>query len=177
MKVPPRAPTGLDRALTRIDRVLSIAVTSVLVCAFAVMLGLAALQLLLRGTFHYSISWGDIASRQMVIWVGFLGAFLATRGGKHFRIDVLTRLFPPRARGWVTAVSDLFAAAVCLFLVRAAMTFVTAGLDPNAILLLGIPQTAAAMIVPTGFALIALQLLLRTVEGAAGAVRGPRGSD
>ena len=50
-------------------------------------------------------------------------------------------------------------------------------LDPHAILLLGIPQTAAAMIVPAGFALIALQLLLRTVEGAAGAVRGPRGSD
>ena len=68
---------------------------------------------------------------------------------------------------------------MCLFLVKAGVTFVTTGLDPKAVLLLGIPQTAAALIVPAGFALIALQLLLRTIEGAAKAVRGipPQGTD
>jgi TRAP-type C4-dicarboxylate transport system permease small subunit len=179
MKASNPAPRILDRALKHLDGFLSIIVTSLLVCAFAVMLGLAVLQLLLRGTFHYSISWGDIAARQMVIWVGFLGAYLATRGGKHFRIDVLTRLFPPRARLWITAFSELFAAVVCLALVKAGATFVTRGLDPHAVLFLGIPQTAAALIVPVGFALIALQLLLRTIESVAKALRGipPQGSD
>jgi TRAP-type C4-dicarboxylate transport system permease small subunit len=184
MKRPDRTPampppTTFERALARLDRGLTIGVTSLLVCAFAIMLGLAVLQLLLRGTLHYSISWGDIAARQLVIWVGFLGAYLATRGGKHFRIDVLSRLFPPRARAWITALSDLFAAVVCLFLVKAGVTFVTTGLDPKAVLFLGIPQTAAALIVPAGFALIALQLLLRMIESAAKAVRGlpPQGTD
>jgi TRAP-type C4-dicarboxylate transport system permease small subunit len=172
MKTFGSAPTNLDRALKLLDRVLTIIVTSLLVIAFALMLGLAVLQLFLRGTFHYSISWGDIAARQMVIWVGFLGACLATRGGKHFRIDVLSRLFPPLVRLWITAFSELFAAVVCLFLVQAGATFVTAGLDPRAVLFLGIPQTAAALIVPVGFGLIALQLLLRAVESAARAVRG-----
>jgi TRAP-type C4-dicarboxylate transport system permease small subunit len=175
--IPPRQPTRLARTLARLDRGLAIGVTSLLICAFALMLGLAALQLLLRASLHSSIPWGDIAARQLVIWVGFLGAYLATRGGRHFHVDILTRLFPPGARAWVTVFSDLSAAAVCLFLVKAGATFVTTGLDPRAILFLGIPQTAAALIVPVGFALIALQFLLRTIGSAARAVRGPRGSD
>jgi TRAP-type C4-dicarboxylate transport system permease small subunit len=174
------APRGspLDKALERLERVLAIGAASLLVCAFALMLGLASLQLLLRAARLPSIPWGDIAARQLVIWVGFLGAYLATRGGRHFRIDVITRLFPPRARAWVTVVSDLLAAAVCVFLVKAGATFVTAGLDPRAILFLGIPQTAAAMIVPAGFALVALQLFLRSLRGAARAAGGlpPLGS-
>jgi TRAP-type C4-dicarboxylate transport system permease small subunit len=172
------APRGLDRALERLERVLATAAASLLICAFALMLGIAALQLFLRAAFRSSIPWGDIAARQLVIWVGFLGAFLATRGGKHFRIDVVTRLFPPRARAWVTVVTDLLGAVICVFLAKAGATFVTAGLDPHAILFLGIPQAAAAMIVPAGFALVALELLLRSLRGAARAAGGlpPQGA-
>jgi TRAP-type C4-dicarboxylate transport system permease small subunit len=158
------------KGVRAIDRALSIAVTALLVCAFAFMLGLAALQLLLRGTLRLGISWGDVAARQLVIWVGFFGAYLATREGKHFHIDVLTRLFPPRGRLWVNVLTDLFAATVCVFLLRAGLTFVTEGLDPHALLFLGIPQSAAASIVPAGFALIALQLLLRAVQSVARAL-------
>ena len=60
MKRPDRTPampqpTPFERALAHLDRGLTIGVTSLLVCAFALMLGLAVLQLLLRGTLHYSI--------------------------------------------------------------------------------------------------------------------------
>lgn len=92
-----------------IDRVLTAVVTVVLICAFSIMLGLAVLQVFLRDTFHTSIGWGDVAARQLVIWVGFLGAYLATRSNKHFHIDVLTRFLGPRVRLWFDAFSDLFA--------------------------------------------------------------------
>jgi TRAP-type C4-dicarboxylate transport system permease small subunit len=160
------------KAIRAIDHGLTILVTALLICSFAIMLALAVLQLLLRGMLHTSIIWGDVAARQLVIWVGFFGAYIATRGGKHFHIDVLTRLFPPRARLWINAVTDLFTAVVCAFLVRAGATFISAGLDPQATLFLGIPQTAAAMIVPGGFALIALQLLLRALESITKALGG-----
>jgi TRAP-type C4-dicarboxylate transport system permease small subunit len=165
----------LDRVLGRIDRVLTLAVTALLVTAFALMLGLAALQVFLRAALHTAVPWGDLAARQLVIWVGFFGAYLATRGGKHFHIDALARLLPAGARAWMTAGIDLLTAAVCAFLVRAAVAFVTTGLDPRAVLFLGIPQTAAALIVPVGFGLVALQLLLKAVAGAAAAVRKPKG--
>jgi TRAP-type C4-dicarboxylate transport system permease small subunit len=46
------------------------------------------------------------------------------------------------------------------------------GLDPGATLFLGIPQTAAAAIVPAGFGLITVQFLLRAIEALAAAIRG-----
>lgn len=155
-----------------IDRVLTAVVTVVLICAFSIMLGLAVLQVFLRDTFHTSIGWGDVAARQLVIWVGFLGAYLATRSNKHFHIDVLTRFLGPRVRLWFDAFSDLFAALICVLLVIASRTFVTVGLDADATLFLGIPQTVAAAIMPAGFGLITVQFVLRTIEGLTTAIRG-----
>ena len=136
------------------------------------MLGLAFLQVFLRDTFHTGLPWGDVAARQLVIWVGFFGAYLATRSGRHFHIDVLTRFLGPRLRLWFNALSDIFAALICFFLVIASRTFVTVGLDPGATLFLGIPQTAAASIVPAGFGLITAQFLLRSIDGLISAIRG-----
>ena len=155
-----------------LDKGLTTLVTAVLVLSFAVMLGLAATQVILRGVFHTGILWGDVAARHLVIWVGFFGAYLATREDKHFHIDVLTRFLGPRARVWFAACSDLFASVICCFLVRASWTFVTVGMDPEAILFLHIPQSAVAMVVPGGFALIMVQFLLRMVESVNRALGG-----
>jgi TRAP-type C4-dicarboxylate transport system permease small subunit len=154
------------------DRTLTTVVTAFLVLAFAIMLGLAALQVFLRFSFHTGILWGDIAARNLVIWVGFFGAYLATRENKHFRVDVLTRLLPPRIRYWLFAFTDFFAAVISYFLLRASLTFVHIALDPGAVAFLGIPQTVIASIVPMGFGLIVLQFLIRTVESIVAAVRG-----
>jgi TRAP-type C4-dicarboxylate transport system permease small subunit len=156
--------------LQAIDRVLTTVITGLLVLAFSVMLALAALQVFLRFFFHTGLLWGDVAARSLVIWVGFFGAYLATRENKHFRIDVLTRFLSPRLRFVLTAFTDLFAAVVCYFLFQASMSFVSIGIDPDAIAFYRIPQSVIAMIVPVGFGLIIVQFLLRTVESVVNAV-------
>jgi len=158
--------------LRMFDRALTGLTTALLVITFSVMLGLAATQVVLRALFHTGILWGDVAARHLVLWVGFFGAFLATQGDKHFHIDILTRFLSPRARLWFAGFSDFFAAVICAFLVRASWTFVSVGMDPDAILFLHIPQAWAAMIVPAGFGLITVQFLLRTVESIRLAFRG-----
>jgi TRAP-type C4-dicarboxylate transport system permease small subunit len=154
-----------------IDRGLTTLVTVLLVCSFTIMLGLAVVQVLLREIVHTNILWGDMAARHLVIWVGFFGAYLASRNGRHFHVGFLSRFLGPGLRPWFAVVSDLFAAVICAFLVAAGWTFVTVGLDPHAVLFLGIRQTAAAMIVPTGFLLMALQFALRTIQGLVKAIR------
>ena len=154
-----------------VDRGLTMLVTVLLVSSFTLMLGLAVTQVLLREIVHTNILWGDMAARHLVIWVGFFGAFLASRGQRHFNIGFLSRFLGPKSRPWFTVVSDIFAAVVCAFLVAAGWTFVTVGLDPHAVLFLGIRQTAAAMIVPSGFLLMALQFTLRAIQGLATALR------
>ena len=165
------------RILEVIDRTLTAVVGAVLVLMFAIMLGLAVIQLFLRGAFHTGILWGDVAARHLVIWVGFFGAFLATRGNKHFHIDVLTRFLNPHVRLWFNAFSDLFAATICFLLLQASLTFVNVGMDPESVVFLGIPQRDLAMIVPTGFGLIMVQFLIRLIESVMAALRGVQEED
>ena len=160
------------KAIGLIDRGLTAFVTVLLVLSFTLMLGLAVLQVLLREIVHSTIPWGDLAARNLVIWVGFFGAFLASRGERHFHIGFLTRLLGPRSRPWFNLVSDLFAALVCACLVVAGWTFITVGLDPKAVLFLGIRQTTAALIVPVEFALMTLQFIIRTIQSLEKAIRG-----
>jgi len=160
------------KVVRAIDRGVGAVVTLLLVCSFTLMLLLAVLQVVLRQVVHTSLLWGDQAARQLVVWVGFLGAALASRRGGHFHIGFLARLAGPRARGWLQAVVDLAAAAVCVLLVRAAITFLTIGLDPSAVLFLGIHQSTAALIVPAGFGLMAVQFLLRCIDSLGRGVRG-----
>jgi TRAP-type C4-dicarboxylate transport system permease small subunit len=74
-------------------------------------------------------------------------------------------------------VTDLFAFVVCGFLVLAGATFLTVGLDPSAVLFLGIRQSTAALVVPVGFSLIGLQFFLNAARGALKALRGRVGGD
>lgn len=163
--------------LRAVDRGVRVLITLLLVCSFTLMLALAVSQVLLRQLIHTSLLWGDQAARQLVVWVGFLGAALASRRGGHFHIDFLTRFAGPRARAWLRAFVDLAAAAVCVVLVRAAWTFVTVGLDQEAALFLGIRQTTAALIIPVGFALMAVQFVLRAIESLGKGIRGEPGEE
>ena len=138
------------RAIRAIDRALTIIVTVLLICSFAVMLALAALQLLLRGTLHTSISWGDVAARQLVIWVGFFGAYFATRGEKTLPYRRSDASLSPAGAPVDQFRYRSFRRGRVFFSRARGATFVDAGLDPHATLFLGIPQTAAAMIVPRG---------------------------
>jgi len=154
-----------------IDRGLTALVTACLVCSFALMIGIAAAQVLLRQLIHTSIPWGDLAARNLVIWTGFFGAYLASRGDRHFHIGFLERFLGPRPRLLLNAIADLFAALICGFLVAAGWTFVTVGLDPGAVAFLGIRQRSLALIVPAGFLLMALQFALRTIQSLLKAIR------
>ena len=159
--------------LRAVDRVLTKAVTWLLMFFFVMMLGIAALQVLLRLFLHTGIPWGDIAARHMVLWVGFFGAYMATREDKHFHIDILTRFLHPKLKAWFAAFSDLFAIVICYFMLQASLTFVSVGMDADSMLFLQVPQRAVAIIVPLGFGLILIQFLLRMIENIVRGVRGP----
>jgi TRAP-type C4-dicarboxylate transport system permease small subunit len=163
--------------LRAFDRFLTKAVTWLLMFFFVMMLGIAALQVLLRLFFHTGIPWGDIAARHMVLWVGFFGAYMATREDKHFHIDILTRFLHPKLKAWFAAFSDLFAIVICYFMLQASLTFVEVGMDADSMLFLQVPQRAAAIIVPLGFGLILIQFLLRMIENIVRGVRGPEAEE
>jgi hypothetical protein len=66
------APTETN--MRKFDRFLSAAVGVLLVSLFGIMLSLSAAQIALRYFFGTGIPWGDVASWNLVLWGGLLGA-------------------------------------------------------------------------------------------------------
>lgn len=143
----------IDKAFARIVEIL-------LIVFLLAMMFLVAGQVVLRNVFSSGISWADVASRQMVLWVAFLGAMLATRSREHISIDVLTRLLPRRTRNSVRIGLDLLAAIVAFLLAKASLAFVISERASGSILFVNIPTWWAQTVIPFGFAMISLEYVI-----------------
>jgi TRAP-type C4-dicarboxylate transport system permease small subunit len=123
----------------------------------SVMILLAFLQIVLRNAFSSGISWGDPLVRYLVLWVGFIGASLATKDGKHIIIEVFSRWFSEDGRRYLKATSCLVSAFVCSLLVFAGWTFVQNEAQMGGTTFLNIPAWIPQIIIPVTFALMALR--------------------
>jgi C4-dicarboxylate transporter DctQ subunit len=127
----------------------------------SVMVLLAFLQIILRNVFSSGISWGDPLVRYLVLWVGFIGASLATKEGKHITIEVFSRGFSGGGNPYLSAISNLISALVCVLLVFAGWTFVRNEAQMGGTTFLQIPLWIPQIIIPITFAFMALRFTLR----------------
>jgi tripartite ATP-independent transporter DctM subunit len=103
--------------------------------------------------------------QHLTLWVALLGAALTAAQGRLLSLSATTFLpapWPARARVF----SSGLAAAVALCLAWASLDFVLSQRRGGAIMALGIPRWAAQAIMPAGFLLIAVRLVLGTGEDA-----------
>jgi TRAP-type C4-dicarboxylate transport system permease small subunit len=150
-------------ALRRLDLLLNRIETAILIILLTVMVALAFLQVVLRNLFSAGLFWGDILLRHILLWLGFLGAALATSEERHINIDALRRFLSPRIRTVVDVVTDTFAAFVCALLAKASWTFVEAEIAANSTVFEGIPSWYAEIIIPVGFGLLVVHFLIRAI--------------
>jgi TRAP-type C4-dicarboxylate transport system permease small subunit len=83
----------LDHWLASLERTLVVLLLSGL-------LGLGLLQVIERNVLASGIFWADELLQHIVLWLGFLGASLATREHRHLSIDVLSHFLPTRWQLW-----------------------------------------------------------------------------
>lgn len=138
--------------------------TILLIIILLSMILLAFLQVILRNFFHTSILWADTLLRHLVLWIGFIGASLATRERRHINIDAVSRLLSKTAQKITLSIINLFAGTICFFLLRAAMTFIQSEKEAGSILFTGIPTWVFQIIIVIGFGLMMLRFLIHTLE-------------
>lgn len=146
----------LDRSLTRVEGWMLIGLLSVMVV-------LAFLQVVLRNFFQEGFIWGDILLRHLVLWIGFVGAAMATSQERHITIDALTRFLSDQVRRGVLALTQVFAAVVCIALAHAAVTFVGNDLEFGSTVYADIPAWYSQIIIPVGFSVMATHFLIRAI--------------
>jgi len=136
----------------------------ILVAVLSLMIIMSFGQVLLRNFFGTSIEWGDILLRHLVLWLGFLGATIATGEERHIKVDFLAKFIPPKLQKIFAILTSLFAALVCYFLLRAGMVFIDVGIDPKSILFLNIPIWYFVVIIPVGYGLMAFRFFVIAVQ-------------
>ncbi len=165
------------KILRAIDAAIARLAGWILVLVLSVMVVMAFGQVLLRNVFGTSIVWGDILLRHLVLWVGFLGATIATGEGRHIKVELLTKFVPPKAQKILGILAALFSAVICALLLQASIVFIDIGIDPGSTLILNIPTTYFVVIIPIGFGLMAFRFLVVAIGHSAEALRGEWGME
>lgn len=132
----------------------------VLLIVVIFMVLMAFLQVVLRNLFDVGILWGDILLRHLVLWVGFVGASIATKENKHINIDVLKRLLSEKWNKRVQLIIDLISAFVAGYLGVAAWRFVMDEKLFGTTIFNDIPVWYFQIIIPIGFFLISIRFII-----------------
>ncbi len=127
------------------------------------MIALASTQILLRNLFDSGFVWIDPLLRVMVLWLGLIGATVATRDNKHIRIDLLDKLIKPNTDNLVQAVVGQISAWTCLVIGWYGMGWIRLDYEDGLDSFAGIPAWMLEVVVPLSFALIGLRFFILSI--------------
>ena len=151
-------------AVQRFGKALHLVESGILVTAVAMMIAIAAWQVLARNAFGTGLLWGDSFVRVLVLWVAMIGAMVASRTDNHINIDVVTRYLPDRYRRHLKRFANLFTATVLLLFAWYSLQFVLLDYEDGIIAFAGVPAWACEAIMPVGGVIMALRYLLHVVD-------------
>ncbi len=147
----------LDEKISRVEQVLvTILLTMMILMAFS--------QIVLRNFFDTGISWGDSLVRYLVVWVGFIGAAIATREGKHINIDVVSRWLTGPESNYIRLISHFFSAVVCGLLTLAAVRFILFEAQMGSTVFFKLPVWVPEIVIPVTFGLMTLRFAVRFIR-------------
>jgi len=135
--------------------------TGALCLIVAMMLGLAILKIVMRYIFSASLLWSDIMLQHLTLWLCFFGAALATCERRHISIDVLSRILPGNVTRWTNLAVDCVALVVVGILAYYGFLFLGDEQSSEAVLIGSVPLWWAKTIIPYGFVLIGLHVMLQ----------------
>jgi C4-dicarboxylate transporter DctM subunit len=119
------------------------------------------------------------------LWAAFLGASFATRGRRHLAIDVLGRLLPSRGKRFVASLANTLGSVIAFALAKGIFgalreashtaaqqvaSAVSSGLDPSTV----DHSFEFQYVIPAGFLLIAVRLLMHGFHEGVAAVRNDK---
>ena len=150
--------------ISRLLRGTALVEDALLVLILAAMVGLAATQIVLRNLFDGAILWADPMLRVGVLWVGMIGAMVATRSDKQISVDAVSRFLPTRWKARVRVITDLFTAVVSATVAWSALRLVLDDRAAGGTAMAFVPVWACEAILPVAFGVIAFRYFLFAIK-------------
>jgi C4-dicarboxylate transporter, DctM subunit len=130
--------------------------------ALAAMVLLPLAEIVLRKWFAVNLSGAAISVQHLTLIVGMLGGALAARDGRLLSLSTLSTVLVGRWKSAAQILSGAGAAVIAGALAMASVEFVRIEREAPAILAYGIPTWWVQLVLPIGFAAIAVRLLLHS---------------
>jgi C4-dicarboxylate transporter, DctQ subunit len=147
----------LDETIGRLEKALMVLFLGLMIVA-------AFAQIALRNFGGVGLPGSESLVRYLVLWVGFIGASLAAREGRHITIEVIKLRPSAGGRRYLAAVSQLCAVGVCTVMTWAAVKFVRDDAQIGNRTFLDLPTWVLETIIPAAFAIMSLRFLLRAIR-------------
>jgi len=148
----------------RLDETISQVEQTLLVVFLSSMIFVAFSQIVLRNLFATGLTWGDALVRNLVLWVGFIGAALATKEGNHINIDVVSQRMPSLGKTILASITHLFSFLICGLMTFASLKFIKNEVQMGNVAFLGIPSWIPEIILPITFILMTIRFGLRSIQ-------------
>jgi len=139
------------------------------VLILAAMVLLSGTQIILRNVFDGAILWAGPMLRVGVLWVGMIGAMVATRSvatrsDKQISIDAVSRFLPTRWKARVRVLTDLFTAIVAAVVAWSAFRLVLDDRAAGTTAVAFVPLWVCEAILPLAFGVIAIRYVLFAIR-------------
>jgi TRAP-type C4-dicarboxylate transport system permease small subunit len=144
----------------RVRQILQRIEDAILVGLLFTMIGMSVIQIFLRNLFESGISWSDVLVRVLVLWVGLVGAMVASRQNNHITIDILNRYLPGRFKMLASFITSLFTASICSIMVYYSVVFLQLEFSDGGKAFAQVPSWVCVAIIPFSFTIIGLRYFL-----------------
>jgi len=133
------------------------------VVLFLTLLIIAFLQVVLRLFFRGGIESADSIIHYLVLWVGFLGASLATYKNRHINIDVASQFFKKLNKKLVSLIVNIVSLSISILFLIAAINFIVNEFNNDAKITF-IPVWVLELVLPLSFLFIVISFLQKFIE-------------
>lgn len=131
-------------------------------------------QILLRNAFESGIAWVSPMLGVLVIWVGLLGALIATRNNAHIKINILTTYLSDKYKPFAFTSSHLFSAIILWTLTYYAVEFVKLDLNTGSMAFGDVPMWVTQLILPVTCFLMSIRYTVYTAINIIQIMKGTR---
>ena len=136
---------------------------TVLVGLLLLMICMAVLQIFMRNLFDSGILWGDSLVKVLVLWIGLMGAMIASRNNHHISIDILSKFLPEQIKKITNFIISVFTSIVCGIMAYYSLSFVIMEKQDGYTTFANIPAWACESIIPIAFAIISLRYIFLSI--------------
>lgn len=147
-----------------LTRYLRLVESGLLVAMLAVMIVVAAYQVVARNVFDTGILWGDSLVRVLVLWITLLGAMVASRDDTHIRMDLVAQFLGASQQKIVARVTSAFTCIICGVFTWASFEFVRSEYEYQEIAFAAVPAWMCEAILPVGAGVMCLRYFLHVFK-------------